>query len=67
MQFSPNATSNTALVFVAVSPCRLVDTRVLSAGFSGVTPFNGPYIQAGGTATFPVQSTTETQTTAPSP
>jgi hypothetical protein len=67
IQFSPNATSNTALIFVAVSPCRLVDTRGASAGFAGVTPFNGPYIAAGGTVTFPVQSSTETSTTAPSP
>lgn len=47
-QLSSNATSNTPLVFVAVSPCRLVDTRGASAGFVGVTPFNGPYIPAGG-------------------
>ena len=67
IQFSPNATSNTALVFVAVSPCRLVDTRGVSALFSGVTPFNGPYIQAQTYVSFPVQSSTEAQTTAPSP
>ena len=67
IQFPPNATSNTALVFVAVSPCRLVDTRGASAGFIGSTPFNGPYIQAGQTVAFPVQSTTEAATTAPPP
>ena len=67
IQFSPTATSNTALVFVAVPPCRLVDTRGASAGFSGVTPFNGPYVQAGQTVTFPIQSTTGASTTAPSP
>ena len=67
IQFSSNATSNTALIFVAVSPCRLVDTRGAAAGFMGSIPFNGPYIPAGGTATFPVQSNTQTQTTAPSP
>ena len=67
IQFSPNATSTTALIFVAVSPCRLVDTRGASAGFTGSTPFNGPYIPAGGTVTFPVQSATETATTAPTP
>src|SRR5580704_2042737 len=44
IQFSPNATSTTALTFVAVSPCRLVDTRGAAAGFIGSTPFNGPYI-----------------------
>jgi hypothetical protein len=66
-QLSSNATSNTALIFVAVSPCRMVDTRGGSAGFTGVTPFNGPFIPAGGTVTFPVQSATEANTTAPSP
>lgn len=67
IQFSPNATSNTALVFVAVSPCRLVDTRGASAGFIGATPFSGPYIQAGQTVAFPIQSATETNTDGPSP
>src|SRR5580704_12181995 len=67
IQLSPNATSNTALVFVAVSPCRLVDTRGATAGFIGSTPFNGPYIQAGQTVTFPIQSSTETASTAPTP
>lgn len=66
-QLSPNATSNTALVFVAISPCRLVDTRGAAAGFIGSTPFNGPYIQNGTTVAFPVQSTTEAATTAPTP
>jgi hypothetical protein len=67
IQFSPNATSTTALIFVAVSPCRLVDTRGASAGFIGSTPFNGPYIQAQQTVAFPIQSATETNTTAPTP
>jgi hypothetical protein len=65
--FSNSQVSNTALVFVAVTPCRMVDTRGGSAGFTGFTPFNGPYIPAGGTATFPVQSGTQAGTTAPSP
>src|ERR1019366_295835 len=64
---TPPPLHDTALVFVAVSPCRLVDTRGASAGFIGSTPFNGPYIPAGGTVTFPVQSSTETATTPPSP
>src|ERR1035438_5303697 len=64
---TPPPLHDTALVFVAVSPCRLVDTRGASAGFIGSTPFNGPFIPAGGTATFPVQSSTEAQTTAPAP
>ena len=63
----PHATSNTALIFVAVSPCRMVDTRGASAGFIGSTPFNGPLHPGRGTATFPVQSASETATTAPSP
>ena len=68
IQFSSNAqVSNAALTFVAVSPCRLVDTRGASAGFIGSTPFNGPFIHAGQTVAFPVQSATETGTTAPSP
>ena len=52
-QLSPNATSNTSLIFVAVSPCRLVDTRGASAGFIGSTPFNGPSIPAGEQPPFP--------------
>ena len=67
IQFSPNATSTTALIFVAVSPCRLVDTRGASVGFIGSTPFNGPYIPAQQTVAFPIQSATETATTAPTP
>jgi hypothetical protein len=59
--------STDALTFIAITPCRLVDTRGASAGFIGSTPFNGPYIQAGQTVAFPVQSTTEQQTTAPTP
>lgn len=66
-QLSPNATSNTALVFVAVSPCRLVDTRGAAGGFIGSTPFNGPYIQPQQTVAFPVQSSSENNTSAPSP
>jgi hypothetical protein len=38
IQLSSNATSSTALIFIAVSPCRLVDTRGASAGFIGSTP-----------------------------
>src|ERR1022692_1167171 len=62
IQFSANAVSNTALTFVAITPCRLVDTRGASAGFVGSTPFNGPYLQAQTSVAFPVQSSTETQT-----
>jgi hypothetical protein len=65
--FSSNATSNTALVFVAITPCRLVDTRGSGGGFVGVTPFDGPSLAAGGTMTVPVQSSSQTSTTAPAP
>jgi len=54
LQFSNNAVSTDALTFVAITPCRLVDTRGATAGFNGETPFNGPSIPSGGTATFPV-------------
>src|SRR5580704_2768664 len=59
--------SASALTFVAVTPCRLVDTRGLPAGFTGVTPFSGPSFTPSSTVTFPVQSTAETMTTTPSP
>ena len=68
LQFSANAVSNTALIFVAITPCRLVDTRGASAGFNGIAPFSGPSISAGATLTIPVQSTTESTTnTEPAP
>jgi hypothetical protein len=67
LQFSANATSANALTFVAITPCRLVDTRGAAAGFVGVWPFNGPSIAPAGTATFPVQATSQAQTTAPAP
>ena len=66
--FSANAVSTTALIFVAITPCRLVDTRGSSAGFNGIAPFSGPSIQPGGTITIPVQSATEAATnTLPAP
>jgi hypothetical protein len=66
IQFSTNAVSNTALIFIAITPCRLVDTR--GGAFNGMSPFSGPSIAAGATATFPVQSTTEASAnTAPAP
>ena len=67
LQFSPTAVSRDALIFVAVTPCRLVDTRGAAAGFMGDSPFSGPSIAGGGTATFPVQSASQTDTTAPAP
>src|ERR1700684_942718 len=35
------------LNFVAMTPCRLVDTRGATQGFNGWTPFSGPSIPAG--------------------
>ena len=59
LQFSANAVSTNALTFVAITPCRLVDTRGAAAGFNGIAPFSGPSIAAKGTLTIPVQSPTE--------
>ena len=68
LKFSANQISADALTFVAITPCRLVDTRGAAAGFIGVTPFNGPGVPAGGgNLTFPVQSSAQTSTTAPAP
>ena len=53
---------------MAVTPCRLVDTRGVPAGFNGLTPFSGPSFAASSTITFPVQSTAEaTADTTPTP
>ncbi len=68
LQFSPNAVSADALTFVAVTPCRLVDTRGPIAGFNGIAPFLGPSIPASGTITIPVQSVAEASAnTTPAP
>jgi hypothetical protein len=66
--FSANAVSTSALTFVAITPCRLVDTRGSGAGFNGMAPFSGPSITSGGTITIPVQSAAEaTADTTPAP
>jgi hypothetical protein len=58
----------TSLEFYPVTPCRLVDTRGVAAGFNGVAPFSGPSIAAGGTLTIPVQSAAEASAnTTPAP
>ncbi len=57
--FSANAVSTDALTFVAITPCRLVDTRGTAAGFNGIAPFSGPSIPPAGTLTIPVRLTTE--------
>jgi hypothetical protein len=68
LQLSPTAVSVEALTFVAITPCRLVDTRGSGGGFNGSQPFSGPSITGAGIATFPVQSTTEASTdTTPAP
>jgi hypothetical protein len=60
--------STDALTFVAITPCRLVDTRGAGGGFNGNSPFAGPSIASGGTVTFPVQSASEaTANTTPAP
>jgi hypothetical protein len=56
LQFSANAVSTDALTFVAITPCRLVDTCGGSAGFNGIFPFSGPSIPPAGTVTFLVQT-----------
>ncbi len=63
-QVAPNAVSTDALTFVAITPCRLVDTRGTEGGFIGITPFAGPSIPPSGTVTIPVQ-TIATSSSAP--
>jgi hypothetical protein len=68
ISFSTNQVSTSALTFVAISPCRLVDTRGTGANFNGMTPFSGPSLGPSTTTTFPVQSTAEaTADTTPTP
>jgi Chaperone of endosialidase len=60
--------STSALTFVAITPCRLVDTRGSAAGFNGISPFSGPSLAASSTTTFPVQSAAEASAdTTPTP
>jgi hypothetical protein len=59
LQFSANAVSANALTFVAITPCRLVDTRGAAGGFNGIPPFSGPSIPAAGIVTIPVESSAE--------
>jgi hypothetical protein len=60
--------STSALTFVAITPCRLVDTRGAAAGFNGLSPFSGPSLTPSSTVTFPVQSAAEaTADTTPTP
>jgi hypothetical protein len=43
-----------ALIFVAITPCRLVDTRGIAGGFNAPSPWSGPSIPGGGTINLPV-------------
>jgi hypothetical protein len=68
LQFSANQVSADELTFIAITPCRLVDTRGATAGFNGIAPFSGPSIAPAGTIAIPVQSPTEASTdTEPAP
>ena len=55
-QALPDALSPDALTFVAMTPCRLVDTRSAAQGFDGSIPFSGlpGPLPASQTVTFPV-------------
>jgi trimeric autotransporter adhesin len=63
----PNALSPDALIFVAMTPCRLVDTRGATRGFDGIAPFSGlpGPLPGSQTVTFPVL--TNNQNTMPAP
>ena len=39
LQFSPTQVSADALSFVAITPCRLLDTRGTATGFISIAPF----------------------------
>ena len=66
--FSSNQVSTNALTFIAITPCRLIDTRGARRTSTGSAPFSGPSIAATTTVTFPVQSATEASTdTTPAP
>jgi hypothetical protein len=74
--FSSSAVSTSALTFVAITPCRLMDTRGLAANFgTGGNPATSPgtnsfapgQIPAQGTLTIDVQSADEQAITAPAP
>src|ERR1700681_4412348 len=55
-KLQPHATTPAgALVFVAMTPCRVADTRSF-AGFTGA--FGPPALAGGGSRTFPLQSST---------
>jgi hypothetical protein len=55
LQFSGSQVSPNALSFVAITPCRLLDTRGTATGFSSGPPYNEA-LAATGTLTIPVQA-----------
>jgi hypothetical protein len=68
LTFSSNQVATNALTFIAITPCRLIDTRGVPANFNGIAPFSGPSIPAMTAVTFPVQSSAEaTADTTPAP
>ena len=68
LAFSSNQVTTNALTFIAITPCRLIDTRGMAANFNGIAPFSGPSISAMSTVTFPVQSSAEASAdTTPAP
>jgi hypothetical protein len=68
IEFSASQVSPSALTFIAITPCRLVDTRGVAAGFNGLTPFSGPSLAPSTSVAFPVQSAAEaTADTTPTP
>lgn len=56
LQFPGNAVSSDALSFVAITPCRLMDTR--GGAFNGTGTFAPGQIASGATLTIDVQATT---------
>src|SRR5262249_41890079 len=52
-EINSSSVSANALVFVAMTPCRVVDTRT-GSGFSGA--FGPPSLASGATRSFPIQS-----------
>jgi hypothetical protein len=67
IKFSTNQLSTAALTFVAITPCRVVDTRGAGGGFTGPAPFSGPSIAPSTGVSFQLQAAAEATITAPAP
>ena len=65
--FSTNQLSTSALTFVAITPCRVVDTRGAGGGFTGPAPFSGPSIAPSTSVSFQLQTAAEASITTPAP